>query len=44
MTLFDSCARCGTRKNAFFQYCHGCGAAAGDAPPQRPEEAAVALA
>lgn len=40
MTLFDACASCGTRKNAFFQYCHACGAAA-DAPPAQETAAAA---
>ncbi len=29
MTLFDDCAKCGTRKNAFFHFCPACGADTG---------------
>jgi hypothetical protein len=36
MTHFDHCARCDARKNAFFQYCPACGAAAARAHEQRP--------
>jgi hypothetical protein len=28
MTLLDACGACGTRKNAFFQYCPSCGVSA----------------
>jgi hypothetical protein len=33
MTLFDECAACGTRKNAFFHYCPACGVQAAAEPP-----------
>jgi hypothetical protein len=36
MTLFDACGACGTRKNAFFQYCHSCGSPAESAPAAGP--------
>lgn len=41
LRLFDACGGCGTRKNAFFQYCPTCGIgtdarAAGDSNPDRP--------
>lgn len=29
MRLFDECSSCGTRKNAFFPYCPGCGVTTG---------------
>jgi hypothetical protein len=32
MTLFDTCKTCGSRKNAFFQHCPTCGAAAAAQP------------
>lgn len=32
MTLFDNCAACQSRKNAFFQYCPTCGVSAAGAP------------
>jgi len=37
ITLFDHCAACGARKNAFFQYCPSCGVPA-VAPPPPPRE------
>jgi hypothetical protein len=33
MTLLDACGACGTRKNAFFQYCPTCGVSANGAEP-----------
>ena len=38
MTLFDACGACGSRKNAFFQYCPTCGvpAAGSEAPATTP--------
>ena len=38
MTLHDSCGACGTRKNAFYQYCPTCGVATGT--PSAPAPAA----
>ena len=40
MTLFDHCAACAVRKNAFFQYCPTCGAPA--ARPELPSEPVIA--
>ena len=41
--LFDHCGACGTRKSAFAQFCHACGAVAGQMP-QPPNQGAAVVA
>ena len=41
MTLFDHCHACHARKNAFFQYCPGCGSPAAGAPVVAPSTVTV---
>ncbi len=36
MMLFNQCAACDTRKNAFFQFCPACGVPASSAPEEAP--------